>query len=181
MTRNLLTDAAVRTSTCPDGKKIAKLFDGEGLELWVSPIKRKPGRPKKSAASVQFVRRWRFSYRFAGKRNSLSVGTYPTILLAVAREKVEELRRQIAAGEDPAARRKANKRALEHAAANTFNALADEWLAKQRALDGKHSRAEVSLAKLAWLVDLVRPDIGALPVGKVTPMQCLATLKKIEA
>ena len=180
MARNLLTDADVRTSTCLEGKRIAKLFDGEGLELWVSPIKRKPGRPRKGAASVQFVRRWRFSYRFAGKRNSLSVGSYPTVPLATARDKVEELRRQIAAGEDPAARRKADKRALEHAAANTFNAIADEWLAKQRALDGKHARAEVSVAKLTWLLDLVRPDIGELSVGEISPMQCLAALKKIE-
>jgi integrase len=181
MARNLLTDADVRTSTCPEGKRVAKLFDGEGLELWVSPVKRKAGRPKNGAASVQFVRRWRFSYRVAGKRNSLSVGTYPTVSLAVAREKAEELRRQMAAGHDPAARRKADKRALEHAAANTFSAIADEWLAKQRMLDGKHARAEVSLAKLTWLIDIVRPDIGALLVGEITPMQCLAALKKIEA
>ena len=185
MPQNLLTDAKIRAATVAEGKRVAKLFDGEGLELWVFPVKRKPGRPMKGAAL--FARRWRFTYRRpnGGRKNTLSVGAgggdYPAVSLAAARELASNLRRQLAAGIDPGERRKADKQAREHAAANTFNHVADEWLAKQRALDGKHARAEVTLGKLVWLLSLVRPDIGALPVGDITPDAALAALKKIEA
>jgi hypothetical protein len=33
MPRNLLADAEIRTMTVPEGKRVAKLLDGEGLEL----------------------------------------------------------------------------------------------------------------------------------------------------
>jgi hypothetical protein len=77
---------------------VAKLFDGEGLELWATPVKPKRGRPPKDAPKL--IRRWRFSYRFAGKRNSASLGAYPTVSLADAPKKAEELRRQLSDGID---------------------------------------------------------------------------------
>jgi hypothetical protein len=185
MPQNLLTDAEIRTATVPEGKRVAKLFDGEGLEVWVFPIKRKPGRPKKG--TQQFARRWRFTYRrpTGGGKNTIAVGAsggdYPAVGLAAARELANALRRQLAEGIDPGQKRKADKQAREHAAANTFNHVADEWLAKQRAIKGDAERSSVTLDKLTWLLSLVRPDIGARPIAEITPMQCLAALKKIEA
>ena len=42
----------------------------------------------------------------AGKRNTLSFGTYPDVPVALARDRREEARGQIAAGIDPSAQRK---------------------------------------------------------------------------
>jgi len=41
---------------------------------------------------------WRFKYRFSGKEKLLSLGTYPDVSLAKAREAREDARRQLAAG-----------------------------------------------------------------------------------
>lgn len=179
MARNLLNDADVKAATAPEGKRVAKLFDGEGLELWVTPVKPRRGRPRKDAP--KFIRRWRFSYRFASKRNSVSLGAYPTISLADARRKAEALRRQLTDGKDPSAQRKAQKQAQAVAHATTFAAVADEWLEKQKALSGDAQRSESTLGKLTWLLSLVRPHLGDLQIAEITPMQCLAALKKIEA
>ena len=171
MARHFLTDAACRTATVPDGAKLAKLNDGEGLFLLVAPVKRHSGRPRKDAP--KFTRRWRFAYRFGGRQNTLALGDYPTVTLAVAREKAEDARKLLAAGDDPSARRKAAK----HAAANTFDAVADEWLEAQRK---RRDLSETTLGKLTWLLSLVRPRLGHLPVAEITPMQCLDALKHLE-
>ncbi len=44
MARNLLNDADVKGATVPEGKRVAKLFDGEGLELWATPVRTRRGR-----------------------------------------------------------------------------------------------------------------------------------------
>ena len=54
---------------------------------------------------------WRFNYRFAGKRKTLSMGIYPETSLKMAREKRDEARQIILSGIDPSANRKAEKSA----------------------------------------------------------------------
>ncbi|WP_313337428.1 Arm DNA-binding domain-containing protein [Sphingobium yanoikuyae] len=70
-----------------------KLSDGRGLYLMVMP---------------NGARYWRFYYTFLKKQKTLSVGVYPDVSLALARERREELRRILASGEDPSSRRKAD-------------------------------------------------------------------------
>jgi hypothetical protein len=128
--RHFLTDAACRTATVPEGAKLAKLNDGEGLFLLVVPVKPHRGRPRKDAQKV--TKRWRFAYRFGGRQNTLALGDYPTVTLAVAREKAEDARKLRADGTDPSAKRKAGKRTAAVAHLTTFNAVADEWLEKRQ-------------------------------------------------
>jgi integrase len=172
MPRNLLTHNDVSSATCPEGKAVAKLFDGEGLELWVGHVKRKLGRPRKHGPL--FVRRWRFSYRFGGKRNSISIGAYPTVGLAAAREKAEALRQQIADGINPSSARQAEKRARAVAHLTTFNAVVDEWLSKRKPLC-----SDRTFEKVTWLVSLARPVLGPLQIGSITTLDVLAALKPI--
>lgn len=49
---------------------------------------------------------WRFDYRFGGKRNMLSLGTYPDTTLAIARRKADAARHLLAEGFDPSQKRK---------------------------------------------------------------------------
>jgi hypothetical protein len=49
---------------------------------------------------------WRFDYSLNGRRNTLSLGTYPATGLALARKKADEARQMVSAGPDPSALRK---------------------------------------------------------------------------
>ena len=69
-------------------------------------------------------RRWIFRYQVAGKRRDLPMGPAFEVSLKEAREAVEDARRLIRSGLDPAEARKAEKPAIP-----TFGAFADEWIA----------------------------------------------------
>ena len=69
-----LTDTSIRNLKIPS--KTAKLFDGGGLYLEVSPSGGKW---------------WRLKYRYAGKEKRLSLGVYPGVTLRMARDKRDEL------------------------------------------------------------------------------------------
>lgn len=105
-----LTDTSIK-NTKPI-EKTQKLFDGGGLYLEVTP---------------KGSKRWRFKYRFMGKEKLLSVGLYPEISLKAARERRDDLCRQVAEGIDPSAQRQALKDAHIENAANTFEVIGREW------------------------------------------------------
>jgi len=68
---------------------------------------------------------WRWDYRrpVTGKRNTLSLGTYPDGSLATARERHAAARRLLADGVDPGEQRKAQKVATRERSENTFEAV----------------------------------------------------------
>jgi len=73
-----------------------KLYDSSGLFLLISPTGGKW---------------WRFKYRYGGKENQLSVGTYPLVSLAEARSQRETFRELLATGIDPSHNRQKEKMA----------------------------------------------------------------------
>ena len=73
-----------------------KVSDGKGLYLLVNP---------------NGSRLWRFSYRWAGNRNTLSCGVYPEVGIAEARARRDAFRAMLADGSDPSQRNKAAKAA----------------------------------------------------------------------
>src|SRR5215469_8270518 len=107
----LLTDQMIK-NTRP-GEKPLKLVDGYGLFLLVQP---------------NGGRWWRMRFRVDGVEKQLSLGVYPLITLKRAREKREAIRLQLADGINPCAVRKAEKRGR----ANTFEAVAREWMEKRK-------------------------------------------------
>jgi len=66
--------------------KIVRLSDGRGVYLEISPTGGKW---------------WRFKYRIGGKEKRISLGVYPDVGLADARDKREAARKLVAAGIDP--------------------------------------------------------------------------------
>ncbi|MFX8907098.1 hypothetical protein ABTM87_19900, partial [Acinetobacter baumannii] len=68
----------------------------------------------------------------------------------------------------------AAKRANRAATADTFKAVAAEWLATQRP-----ALAAVTAAKAEWLLSLV-PTLDPLPLRDITPPLILAALRRIE-
>jgi len=151
----MLTNTAIRSARPRD--KAYKLFDGGGLYIEVTPTGGKL---------------WRLKFRHDGRENRLALGAHPDTTLKLARERRDEARRLLAAGIDPASRRQAEKLAT----ANTFEAVAREWLALQ-----EKKLAPATYAKAVWTLEtLVFPYIGSRSIAKLGPGDVLKVLKRIE-
>jgi len=111
------------------------------------------------------------NYRFLGQQKTLSLGSYPEVSLAKAREKRTAAREALADGQDPIEVRKAKAKSEE-----TFKAVADEWLARLE-MEG---RAPKTLQKMRWLLDLAYPLIGNRPIADLTAPELLEVLRTVE-
>ncbi len=106
---------------------------------------------------------WRMSYRFTGKQKTLALGVYPDVSLAKARQRREKAREQLADGIDPGVAKREEKQAKTDAAANTFEVVSRDWLAKT-----SNRRAAVTQSKVtSWLEKDVFPFIGKLPISTI--------------
>ena len=155
-----LTDTQVRHLKSKE--KAYKVADGGGLYIHVTATGSKL---------------WRMRYRVDGKEQLLSFGAYPEVSLARAREKRQDAKALLADGIDPMAKQKADRE--ERAALNehTFSNISAELVNKLR----KEGKAETTLKKKQWLIDMANRDFGDLPIREVTPPMILATLRKVEA
>lgn len=121
---------------------------------------------------------WRLKYYVGGKEKRIALGAWPEVSLQAARLERDELRLRIAKGEDPALTRKKNKATAKISAANTFESVAREYIENKMVGEG---RAEATLLKARWFLDLLKPAIGHMPISDVDPQMMLAPLKKLEA
>lgn len=154
-----LTDIKVKTAKPMD--KAYKLTDGGGMYLLVKPNGSKY---------------WRLKYRFVGKEKMLSIGVYPDVSLADARQKRDEARKILAAGGDPGEVKKADKLAQKLSTENTFEAIAREW--------HKQKADRWSLRYRDEIIDTFEKDIfpylGRRPIAEIKPMELLETLRRLE-
>lgn len=154
-----LTDTAIRNAKPKE--KAYKIQDGKGLYVLVTST----------------GKYFRFDYRFNEKRKTLALGVYPDTTLSKAREKLLESRQQIANGIDPGELRKLNKRAKKEQAANSFEAIAREWLAT-KVPGWKKSHSEKVIARLE---NDIFPAIGGQPISQISAPELLIVLKRIES
>lgn len=154
-----LTDTAIRKAK--PGPKPTKLRDGGGLYVQLNP---------------DGSRWWRWDYRrpVTGKRNTLSLGTYPEVSLADARGRQAEARRLLASGIDPGEHRKAAKVAGVEKAANSFEVVTREWLGKQKWVESYRCKV------VAWMENDVFPWIGGRPVAELAAPDFLRVARRIE-
>ncbi|PIZ30186.1 MAG: integrase, partial [Alphaproteobacteria bacterium CG_4_10_14_0_8_um_filter_53_9] len=155
-----LTNTAIQAAKPKD--KPYKLTDGEGLYLLVTPAGGKL---------------WNLKYRYFGTEKKLSLGAFPAVSLADARERKLEARKLLAADIDPGETKKEKKAAQQERMANTFESVAREWHAHN--LNGWTPKTAGYL--LRRLERDVFPMIGSRPIDSVTPKDILAVLKGIEA
>lgn len=156
-----LTDAQVKNAKLKD--KAYKLSDGGGLYLEVMPTGSKL---------------WRFKFkRTNGKESRLAFGAYPEVNLAEAREKRAAARKLANQGIDLADHRNAQKAAKASQTANTFEAVALEWLAKCK--DGWAPSHYIKIAKR--LENDVFPYLGSRPIAGITAPDLLAIIRRIES
>jgi hypothetical protein len=118
-------------------------------------------------------RLWRFRYRHRGVEKLLALGQYPDVTLKRAREKRDEARRVVADGVDPSAKRQAERAA----SADTFEAIAREWLG----LQSKVLAADTLEILGTRLQSFLYPYVGSRPVKEITAQELLAALRRTEA
>ena len=153
----MLTDTEVARTKVDPAKEI-RLPDGEGLHLAILPNGK---------------RFWRWDYTFNGRRKQLSFGKYPVVTLKRAREKKQAAQQLLEAGTDPSA---ARRHAKEAAAADTFGAVAEEWIERERAT----LHPKTWIAKRARLTTYLLPALGARTVRDLRPLDVLPLLRAIE-
>jgi integrase len=137
------------------------LTDGNGLHLLVN---------------TGGSKLWRLRYRFGGKQNMLSLGSFPEVSLATARSKRDDTRKLLAQGINPSQQKKLDKIAAATAANNTFGAIVEEHLTALR----ETGKATITVEKNRWLLcDLAAP-LSNRPIAEITPVEILTILKRVE-
>ena len=146
MARDRLTDTKIRQAK--PGPKPYKLADGGGLFLLVH-----------SNGSKY----WRLKYRLDGKEKLFAVGVYPEINLAEARHKTLEARRVIREGSDPVVERR-RQRAQAASSVDTFQTIAEEWMASR---ENEWSPTYLQAVRSALAANIY-PQVGGYPVRSIT-------------
>jgi integrase len=141
-----LNDTALK-SLKPESKAYTRA-DGLGLVVFIQPNGRKW---------------WRFRYRFNGKANMISLGTYPDVSLLEARERRDEARKLLAKGIDPSNQRKIEDSQRRDNEKNTFKVWAEKWI--------EHWRVDKSPRHVGYtqrrLERHVYPLIGSTPIVEI--------------
>jgi len=155
----MLADIQIRKIKLTD--KPQKLSDGGGLFLLVTP---------------QGGKFWRMAYRLAGKQKTLSIGEYPYVSIAEARNKREEAKKQLVNGIDPSAAKIAAKTAMQGSAANSFEIIAREWH-KTHMSNKSDGHAKNTIDRLE---KDVFPWLGKTAITDIEAPDILAVLRRIE-
>lgn len=153
-----LTDTRIRTVKAAD--KPIKLSDGGGMYLLVDP---------------QGNKTWRLDYTrpIIKKRNTITLGSYPQLSLAEARQQRDRIKKDLSEGIDPSTEKKriAKENLEEHL--NTFHAIAEDWLSRQ-------NYSEATLEKANRLLKYAYMGIGNKPISAITPRDILAVCRQLE-
>ncbi|WP_312327955.1 integrase arm-type DNA-binding domain-containing protein [Stenotrophomonas sp.] len=153
-----LTDVAIRRAKPSD--KPQKLADGGGLYLMITTAGAKS---------------WRWKYRVAGKEKLLTLGLYPDVTLASAREARDDARRLLRSGVDPGLQRKAVASSPAGIPVDSFESITREWLRGRQWVPGYEKKV------VAWFENDVFPAIGARRAADLKASDFLAIARKMEA
>ena len=154
----MLTDVQVRKIK-PTEKK-ARYADEKGMYLEVTP------------AGGMY---WRMKFRFNGKENIFSIGTYPETSLAKARRMRDEARLGLKDGINPNEVKKDKKQRIDENI--LFKSLAMEWMNGRRGVITEGSY----LRDLSVLEKDLFPILGKIPIDQIKGKDVLACAKQIEA
>lgn len=154
-----LTDVAIKTAKPRD--KAYKLADSGGLYIEIAPSGGKW---------------WRYKYRFEGKEQRISLGTYPDISLKEARDRHVEERKKLSNGINPSASRKADKISKQLNNANSFELVAREWWQAHMKNKAASHKDKVIRRFEIYLF----PWIGKRAISDLSAPELLDSLKRIE-
>lgn len=141
--------------------KSYKLSDSRGLYLEISPNGGKW---------------WRYKYRYNGVEKRISLGTYPDVSLAKARENHIAARKLLADGINPSEHRKEKKATTKLNAENSFEQVARSWV-KSHMVNKADSHKNKVLRRFEIYLF---PWLGDKPIADITAPQFLEVIKRIE-
>lgn len=156
MARNKLSNARIQTQN-----KAGIYSDGDGLYLRVR---------RAISVDIKPSKQWFFIFRRGTERTEIGLGGYgqgtAPVSLALAREKAEAIRQQLARGEDPRPGKSVKA---------TFKDIVDDVLAVKEAefRNAKHR------AQWRMTLDKYAADLHDLPVADITVDDVVKTLKQI--
>jgi len=146
-----------------DSSRVKKLSDGGGLQLLIKP----------NGSKIWHLR---YMKPVTNKQTTLSLGTYPAVSLAKAREKRAEAKTLLADGIDPKNFRDelAETKRIQHS--NSFKAIFDEWFAvKASQIKSKQSK----LIQRSFENHLFN-DLGRIPISELKPPKVIQVVRKVE-
>jgi len=119
---------------------------------------------------------WRYRFRWHGKQQIYTIGKFPSVTLAEARNERYKACKLIAAGIHPTRHKKAERARQKAEEANTFEAVAREWINKK-----KPGWSPTYLRQIEDVMAAdVFPVVGALPIREVSAAQLLGILESVE-
>jgi integrase len=119
---------------------------------------------------------WHYAYRFEGKQKTLSLGVYPEVSLAEAREKHREAHKQVGEKKiDPGAAKQEAKRQSSAANGNTFQDVANAFI-KEKTPDWK---APTKKKYVQILTNHLFPALGERSIGDITTPELREVLRSI--
>ncbi len=150
-----------KCETAKPREKPYRLTDGGGLSLRVMPTGAKY---------------WQFRYRFGEKENTLQIGSLADVSLEKARKELAKHRDVLRAGNDPIQARRVERARKVQTAAETFGAMASEWLQHR-----KPDIAAVTHERNEGIVRrLLMPKLGALPMRAIDATALISALRAAE-
>ncbi len=172
---NLLSDKALRAAIkqASEEGKPKTVNDGGGLLMIARP---------------DGVGWWRLRYWMDTRENRLSLGVFPEVSLAVARQRRDEAKRQIAEGIDPSEARKADKEVQARARVveelqeagqplpGTFEAVAREWWSTVHSAKVSEGHAARTLTRLE---QDAFPWIGTRAIAELRAADVLACAQRV--
>lgn len=153
-----LTEKEINTAQGKD--KPYRLYDTDGLTIIVRPTGTKA---------------WQYRYKLNGSTNTYTIGTVGTIKSSKAREKCQEVKKLIQKGINPNQQKKSEIQTNVEEGKNTFQAIAEDWYAKQTWTEKHAKNIKSRLEKDAF------PIIGHKPITDITSRDIIAILRKIES
>jgi integrase len=155
-----LTDSQVKQAKPQD--KPYKLADGGRLYLYVSKLGAKS---------------WRMDYvrPIGKKRATITLGLYPDVSLAQAREQRKQIRTMLADGVDPQQQKIDAEREQELLSNNTFAAIADDYMSRKRNV------SPATITNNLRQLKRLNKHIGDMVITDIKPIDVLKACRTAEA
>jgi integrase len=152
---------------------------------WVETVAPGPVRieyPDRLLPGLYFVvqpsgaKAWAVRYRIAGRSRKFTIGGYPFLTLAAAHQLGREALIKAKQGQDPAEAHKAARRQARATAANTLQAVAEEYLTRE----AKTRQLRTLDQRRATLERLVYAELGDRPIGEIKRSEIVRLLDRVE-
>ena len=151
-----------QVSQAKPNRKIQNLTDGGGLYLHIS----------KAGTKV-----WRidFTTPVTKKRVTMTLGQYPEITLAAARQMRADVKYHLANGDDPRKVKKDDERQQILESNNTFVMIAEEYISRQTHL------SEATHKNNRRYASYLNEYIGSMPINHIEPIDVLDACRATES